>query len=403
MNKLTRPLRTIFTFTALLLLIEFFDELHYALGGAALPAIQDDLHLSYAQVGLLLGLPHIIGVAIEWLIMLLGDTHLRKALVIGGGLAVVLAIALIASAPSFMVILGATILAFPASGAFVTLAQATLVDQNPQREAQVMARWTLAGSIGNLVGPILLAGVFAAGLTWRWGYWALAAVALPLVLLVLRSPFPKPAAVHANWRAELSALGRGAWQALTNLSLLRWMLLIEIADLLLDIFTSFAPLYFTNVAGMDNTQASLALSLMLAGSLIADAITIPLLERFQGRSLVRWSAVVALALFAAFLLAPWLLVKIALAMLVKIATLGWYAILKGETYAAVPGRSGTLNAINSLTGLVSGAIPWLVGLAAEQFGLPTAMWLLALGPICLILFTPRAAPGAPKGLLASDD
>ena len=68
------------------LLIEFFDELHYGIEGAALPAIRLDLGLTFAQIGLLLGLPHLIGTLVEPVLMLLGDTHLRKQLVIGGGL-----------------------------------------------------------------------------------------------------------------------------------------------------------------------------------------------------------------------------------------------------------------------------------------------------------------------------
>ncbi len=389
-NKASPP-QVWLSLTLVLLIIEFFDELHYALGGAALPALQAELKLDYAQVGLLLGLPHILGSAIEWAIMLLGDTRLRKWLVIGGGLVVALSVLAVGGATSFPVLLAAVVVSFPASGAFVTLAQATLVDQNPQREAQVMARWTLAGSLGNLAGPLALAGILTVGLSWRWGYGMLGVLALLLTGLAARCAFPVlQTAQHASWRHELRTLWQGVIQVVTNLGLLRWMLLIEIADLMLDVFTSFAALYFANVAGMSTTEVSLVLALLMLGSLAADALAIPLLERFQGRTLVRATAGLAGLLFAGFLTAPWLPVKVGLAVLLKVATLGWYAILKGETYAAVPGKSGTLNAINSLTGLVSGAIPWGVGLAAERFGLQNAMWLLLLGPVCLLLWVPRA-------------
>jgi hypothetical protein len=59
--------------TLVFLLIEFFDELHYGLQTAVLPSLRLDLGLTYAQVGLLLGLPQIIGTLIEPLLMLLGD------------------------------------------------------------------------------------------------------------------------------------------------------------------------------------------------------------------------------------------------------------------------------------------------------------------------------------------
>jgi FSR family fosmidomycin resistance protein-like MFS transporter len=94
-------------------------------------------------------------------------------------------------------------------------------------------------------------------------------------------------------------------------------------------------------------------------------------------------------LYSALLLAPWVQVKIGLALLVRFFTLGWYSVLQGEAYASLPGRSGTVMALNSLAGLVGGALLWLVGQSAEFFGLPAAMWLLLLGPISLILLIPR--------------
>jgi FSR family fosmidomycin resistance protein-like MFS transporter len=392
-----KQLSSVFSLSALFLAIEFFDELHYTLGGAALPALQRDFGLDYAQVGLLLGLPHFIGVLVEWFLMLLGDTRLRKALVVGGGLAVALAVILIGSGASFTMLLVGMALAFPASGAFVTLAQAALMDLHPGREPQMMARWTVFGSLGNLLGPLLLAGVFTLGLSWRWGYFSLAILALPLVGLVVLSVFPSPAAGPSqqpggstSWKLEFEDMLLGLVQTVKNFAVLRWLLLVEIADLLMDVFTSYAPLYFVNVSGVSNAQASLLLGVMMAGSLLSDLLVVPLLEHFPGRTLVRFSAVLAGIFFAAFLLVSWLPGKIVLAFLVKISTLGWYAIMKGEAYAAARGRSGAQNAVNSLLGVVSGAIPWLVGWTASQVGLQTAMWLLLAGPVALILWVPRA-------------
>ena len=64
------------------------------------------------------------------------------------------------------------------------------MDQNPGRQAQMMARWTAAGSLGNLLGPLLLAGGFALGWGWRWAYAGLAGLALLLVTGTLLSRFP---------------------------------------------------------------------------------------------------------------------------------------------------------------------------------------------------------------------
>jgi len=62
---LPRFLRSAISLSLILLIIEFYDEFYYAVGYTALPAIRSDLGLTYAQVGLLLGLPGIINTFIN--------------------------------------------------------------------------------------------------------------------------------------------------------------------------------------------------------------------------------------------------------------------------------------------------------------------------------------------------
>ena len=376
----------------LFLLIEFFDELNYGAEGAALPAMRSDLNLSYAEIGLLLGLPSIISTFIEPVLMLLGDTRWRKQIMLGGGLAIAVSLLAIGSAQSFPLLLLGMILSYPASGAFVTLAQATLMDLNTGREAQSMARWTVAGSLGNLLGPLLLAGGFALGWGWRWAFIGLAVLCLALVLLSW--PRKLPAHPHqvtegADKPSDLRGLLGGLKEAARNPRLLRWMALIEFSDLLLDVLTGYLALYFTDVSGFSKAQTGLLLSVLMFAGLIANIILVPLLERVPGRTVVRTSAAVVIPLYAAWLLVPWAWAKIGLIILIKLVTLGWYEVLQGEAYATIPGRSGTVMAINSVVGVLGGGIAWLVGWVAAQAGLPAAMWLLLLGPVCLVLFVPR--------------
>ncbi len=68
---------------------------------------------------------------------------------------------------------------------------------------------------------------------------------------------------------------------------------------------------------------------------------------------------------------------------------GWYAILQGRLYSAMPGQSGTVMAVNNLSGLVGSLIPLSVGWLAERFGLSAAMWVMLLGPLVLLVGVPR--------------
>jgi FSR family fosmidomycin resistance protein-like MFS transporter len=391
-NWLLGSLKGALTLAFIFLLIEFFDEFNYTVEGAALPSIRADLSLTYAQVGLLLGLPHVLGSFIEPVIMLLGDTPWRKRLVIGGGLALAGALATMGSAATFPILLLAMIVTFPASGAFVTLSQVTLIDSQPGREAQMMARWTAAGSLGNLIGPLFLAAGFALGLGWRWMFFVLAILASILTLVVWLRPFP---ARHPRPEetGELAVTPRvllhNLWETVRNPRLLRWLALLELSDLLLDGFTGYVPLYLADNIGLSESQASLVFSLFLLTSLIADLALIPLLERVPGRTIVRLTSAAALALYPALLLAPWLAAKIVLLMTIRFTTLGWYPVLEGEAFASAPGKSGTYKAVSALTGFVSGAIAWFIGWVAGLAGLQVALWLLLVGPVCLLLFVPK--------------
>jgi FSR family fosmidomycin resistance protein-like MFS transporter len=149
---------------AVALAIEFVDELADGTKGAALPLIRADLGLSYAQIGLLISVPLLVGSLIELpLGLVAGQGRARHRLVLAGGVVVAGSLAAVAAAHSVTVLMIALVAFFPASGAFVSLTQAALMDAAPGRHQQRMAAWNLAGSAGAVGGPLLLAGVLAAG------------------------------------------------------------------------------------------------------------------------------------------------------------------------------------------------------------------------------------------------
>jgi hypothetical protein len=131
------------------------------------------------------------------------------------------------------------------------------------------------------------------------------------------------------------------------------------------------------------------MSVMMAADLLSNLALIPLLERMAGRRLLRITAWATAGLYVAWLLTPVVWAKIALAVALRVSTIGWYEVLQGEAYAALPGRSGMVMAINSVMGLVGAGLVWLIGQTAESAGLATAMWLLLAGPLALMWLVPR--------------
>jgi FSR family fosmidomycin resistance protein-like MFS transporter len=376
-----------------LLLIEFLDEFVYGAREAAWPMIRSDLGLSYAQVGLLLGIPSVVGNLIEPFLGILSDVWKRRALVLGGGIIFAFALLLTAASRSFAALLISFIIFYPASGAFVSLSQATLMDLDPARREQNMARWTFAGSAGVVAGPLALGSAIALGFDWRGIFVALAVLTTAILATAWRVPYETgshPSA--ASDYSQLRLIGAGLFEALRTLrrgEVLRWLILLESSDLLLDVFLGFLALYMVDVMAASAAQAATAVAVWTGVGLLGDLLLIPLLERVQGVRYLRVSALLELVLFPAFLLAPGFGAKLVLLGALGFFNAGWYAILQAGLYAAMPGQSGTALAAKNVSGLAGGLIPLGLGLVAQWLGLSAALWLLLLGPIALLIGLPR--------------
>lgn len=343
---------------------------------AAWPAIRHDLSLSYTQVGLLLSIPGLASLVLEPAIGVLGDLGRRRALIVAGGIGFAAALLLAAAAPGFGLLLAAFLLAFPSSGAFVSLSQATLMDLDPRSRERNMARWTLAGSFGVAAGPLL----FAATHSWRWTFVGLGAVALALTLLVRRFAF-EGRAERAGFRTALAALRRR--------EVLRWLAVLELQDLGGDVLYGYLALYFVDVVGVSATTAALVVAAWTGADLIGNLVLLRVLRRVPGTTYIRATAVAVAVLFPLFQLVGGLWPKLVLIGVVGALHSGWYPVAKGRLYAELPGLSGTAMGISTVTGLLGSALPLAVGLLAARFGLHDAFWLVLLAPVALLLGVPR--------------
>jgi MFS transporter, FSR family, fosmidomycin resistance protein len=381
------------------LLIEFIDELIFGVTDAAWPLIRTDLHLNYIQIGVALSLPGIIGNMVEPFLGILGDVWRRRVLILGGGVLFALACLFTAVSHSFVILLISFILFNPSSGAFVSLSQATLMDKDPSRHEQNMARWTFAGSVGVFLGPLMLGGAAFIGFGWRGVFIILAGLAALLLTGAWRI-LPRPPEYQPAWPAFSSIWRgiRGAFASLKRTAVVRWLILLEFSDLMLDVLYGFLALYFVDVVGFSASKAALAVAVWTGFSLVGDFLLIPLLERVRGLDYLRYSVVAELLLFPAFLLFPNPWVKLGLAGCLGLFNTGWYAILQGNLYSSMPGKSGTVIALINISGLLGKLIPFGIGLAAERFGLGSAMWILLAGPLALLIGLPGKTPALAANL-----
>jgi MFS transporter, FSR family, fosmidomycin resistance protein len=350
--------------------------------------------------------------------VLAGQGRRRRLVILGGGILFLLSLLAVASARSFAVLLAAFVAFYPASGAFVSLTQAEIMDAWPDRQAQVMVRWDLAGAIGAVAGPLLLTAVLAVegggevGGSWRASYLVLAGIGALVWLGALLRGQPgadgraepeadghRAEAGADGHRAEAgdaaqqtwTARAREAGAALRGWGTVRWLVLIEVADLLVDVFTGFLALYLVDVAHLTPAVAALAIAVRLGAALAGDAALIVILERVGDLTVLRASAAAAALLYPAFLLVPGVVPKLAVLAALSAATAPWYPLLQARLYGSLPGRSSVAVTLSSAAGLAGGLGPLAVGLLAQGFGLSWALAGLALVPVAVLLVPGRAS------------
>jgi FSR family fosmidomycin resistance protein-like MFS transporter len=287
---------------------------------------------------------------------------------------------------------GMLLLAFavlgPASGAFVSLSQASLMDADPPARERNMARWVVSGSVGVVLGPLFLAGAVALGIGWRGAFLGCAIFTVPLLAVVTRA---RAASDRAGSVAEAVRTTLGA---LRRVEVLRWLCLLELTDLLGDVLLGFAALYFVDVAAATPAIGALAVAVFGLAGLAGDTLLLVILRRMRGDTWLRLGAAGALVAYPAFLLLPWIPAKLALFGFLAVLRAGWYAIPKARLFDQLHGASGAAVAISTLGGLFGSLLPIGLGALAQQAGLGAAMWVLLGAPVALLILLPRSAGGA---------
>src|SRR5215472_403373 len=384
------------------LAVELVDELFDGTKSAVMPLIRHDLSLSYAQIGLLAAVPLIVGSLLELPVGIISGTgERRRRLILTGGLIFCGSVLAVGLAGSFAALLIALTIFFPASGAFVSLTQAALMDSAPARQAQHTARWTLAGSAGAVMGPLLAAALLARGGSWREAVVAVAAVSFlawlgvaaarrsgRLLTAGLRTGDPPTSEPGPGDRSADEEAGWPGWRAAVGIvrrsGALRLLLLLQVSDLLLDVLTAFLALYLVRAAGAAPAVAAIGVAIRLGAGLAGDALLIRLLGRCDSRRVLRTSVWLALLLFPAFLLVPGLGLKLAVLAALTLTTAPWYPVLNAELYGSLPGRSGLAVSLSSAASLAGGLGPLAVGLLAQHFGLSWAMTALCAVPVVML-------------------
>lgn len=378
-------------FVLIMLVIEFLDEFAYSALEAARPLIRDAFELNYVQLGLIGTIPILIATVAEPIIGIFADSGKRRLLIVAGGILFGLGLIIQGFAPSFVLFMVGASLQAPASGVFVNLAQASLMDDAPQRRENSMALWTFSGSLAVVTGPLMLSLLLALGLDWRVFFIASGVISIIVALGILSLP-PNPALrtdseyEDVNLRDNL----QNTMNLLQHVDVWRWLTLLEFSDLMLDVLFSLLALYMVDVVGVSQAQAGLAIIVWTSIGLIGDFLLIPLLERVRGLVYLRFSALMELILYPTFLLVDIWWLKLVILGLIGLFNAGWYAILQGKLYDSLGEKSGAILIVSNVAGVFGALLPVALGFVAQIYGLETAMWVLLTGPVVLLIGLPHS-------------
>ena len=159
------------------------------------------------------------------------------------------------------------------------------MDLEPDRREHNMARWTFAGGVGVVLGPLAPGRV-------RAGSGSAGASSSPAsrssrsrsCSCVRRSPESTDAGERPRLREALRAIKRR--------EVFRWLFLLELSDLLGDVLLGFLALYFVDAVGTSRATGGFAVAVWSGAGLAGAAAMIPLLRRVDGLRYLRASAVV---------------------------------------------------------------------------------------------------------------
>lgn len=372
---------------ALLLGVELIDELYSGVPSVGAADIQAGFAASYTVTAwtLLLG-PGLVALVVEPVLFVLADRYPRKWFVCGGLFAMAFTAFAAALAPNVMVLGAAIALAFLGSGCGVALAQATLVDARPHERERALTRWALFGELGDLLAPVSMAGLAALGLGWRAAYGAVGVVVLVWAILLARRSFPASAETDEDEEEEPGVFD-ALRAAITNRRLLFWLGATALCDLLDEIVVVFATLYLRDHLAAGPVARSIVIGAGVAGAIAGVLITDRLLARVAPLRLLFGSSLACGVSYVAWLVVPNLWLSAALFFVVGVTAAPMYPIASAQAYAALPGRSGTVNAAGHVFTPVMLAMPWVLGTIADDFGARAALALLLMQPIGLAVIT----------------
>ena len=364
---------------ALLSAGHLFTDINQGAMPALLPFLVAEYHFSYQQAAGLVFAATVLSSVMQPLLGQYADRAPAAWLMPCGILLAGLALALVGVARDYWLM--AAVLMFSGLGvaAFHPEAARSMNAAAGPRKATSMSVFSIGGSTGFALGPLLATGLMLAYGVRGSLLLAVPAAAMAIVLFSQLRRLPALPLSARRHSSEALAGPRDNWSPFSRL-----MGAIVLRSIIFFGLNTFISLYWINVLGQSKAAGGAILTLWLIFGLLGAVVGGRLCDRYSARRFGLWTSIAML---------PVLLVFVAVRQLIPATIL--LAIL-GMLYAApsagllvlgqelLPNHIGVASGVTiGLSASVGGATAPLLGWLADHYGIPAALACLAVLPVLI--------------------
>ena len=245
-----------------------------------------------------------------------------------------------------------------------------------------LARTNLLGSIGDLLGPIVLTVAVVTGVGWRPVFAVSAVLMLGYSAVLARQPLPPPRPDGSRpWSVVRAVLAdRRVWSLAAAMGLLT---------------TLDEPFVGFLIASFEERSLSAGVATALVGAIVLGSVLGFGVLALRGDSIPGRAAVVGgtatTGASVVLVVAPWPIVLAAAGLVFGAGVALVWVVLQASVFRMRPGQAGTTEAVVSALASFELLVPPLVGITADAVGLAGAMWIYVglSGALMLVLAGPN--------------
>jgi MFS family permease len=376
--------------TVTVLLVRLVDEWASFMPAATFDSFRADLGLTYRGAALALlaiGPGAIVGSAVT----VLADTRSRRVLAASGAAVYAAALALFAAATSpWMLLVGGAGVGLGAT-LLVDTVEVALTDLCPDSSTleRALARINVAAGVGDLAGPLLVAGTAALGWSWRVPLWITAGATAGYGVLVACTPLPAPHPPEALAPGESEPHPARAVFQLLRRHEMWWAgacgaLLVALDES----FIAFVIAYLRRDDGTSDSVATLIAAVFVIGGLVAAMRLARADDGAPARNLggaLRAAAVTMVIGAVALAGLPAPAVVAVSGFVIGAGTIAFWVPFHAAMLRLVPGRAASVSAVVGTIEMTGLAIAPLIGAVSDARGLRAGLVVYALLPIVLLV------------------